>query len=299
MISSTPAGYPETMQQLLVCTDLDRTLLPNGAEPESPGAREYFAALIASDEISLAYVSGRHRALVEEAIEAYHLPWPDFVIGDVGTTIYEIDSKHDWKLCTDWEQFISHDWNGQRHDGLARILEGIDTLQLQPEDRQNSFKLSYFAPLNCDRETLSAVIQQRLTQADIKANLIWSIDEPAATSLLDILPAQASKYHAIEALQQRQGFDNHHTVFSGDSGNDIEVLASPIPSVLVANSQPDVRQQADRLARAQGLSEQLYIARGGFLGMNGNYSAGILEGIAHYHPWILDYLTGEEAMTPR
>ena len=27
-----------------------------------------------------------------------------------------------------------------------------------------------------------------------------------------------------------------------------------------------------------------YLAQGGFLGMNGNYSAGILEGVAHYHP---------------
>ena len=36
----------------------------------------------------------------------------------------------------------------------------------------------------------------------------------------------------------------------------------------------------------------LYLAHGGFLGMNGNYSAGILEGVAHYHPdtrlWMED-----------
>ena len=29
----------------------------------------------------------------------------------------------------------------------------------------------------------------------------------------------------------------------------------------------------------------LYLAQGGFLGMNGNYSAGILEGIAHYYSY--------------
>ena len=27
-----------------------------------------------------------------------------------------------------------------------------------------------------------------------------------------------------------------------------------------------------------------YLAQGGFLGMNGNYSAGILEGVAYYLP---------------
>jgi hypothetical protein len=29
-----------------------------------------------------------------------------------------------------------------------------------------------------------------------------------------------------------------------------------------------------------------YLAQGRFLGMNGNYSAGIVEGVAHYHPDI-------------
>jgi hypothetical protein len=45
-----------------------------------------------------------------------------------------------------------------------------------------------------------------------------------------------------------------------------------------------VQQEAIELAASSGHSAQLYIARGGYNGMNGNYSAGILEGIAHYHP---------------
>ncbi|MFZ4666042.1 MAG: haloacid dehalogenase, partial [Prochlorotrichaceae cyanobacterium] len=42
--------------------------------------------------------------------------------------------------------------------------------------------------------------------------------------------------------------------------------------------------QAQIQTQAQKNTNRLYLARGGFLGMNGNYSAGILEGIAHYHP---------------
>jgi hydroxymethylpyrimidine pyrophosphatase-like HAD family hydrolase len=67
-------------EALLVCTDLDRTLLPNGPQAESPGARERFARLVAQPWVTLAYVSGRHRALVEQAICDYHLPLPDFVV---------------------------------------------------------------------------------------------------------------------------------------------------------------------------------------------------------------------------
>ena len=65
------------------------------------------------------------------------------------------------------------------------------------------------------------------------------------------------------------------------------MLTSSIPAILVANSDREVQREALQLAAANGYSAQLYIARGGYNDMNGNYSAGILEGIAHYHPeWI-------------
>jgi hydroxymethylpyrimidine pyrophosphatase-like HAD family hydrolase len=74
-------------RHILLATDLDRTLLPNGEATESPGARAAFARVAARPEVALAYVTGRHRALVEDAIAEYVLPRPDYVIGDVGTTI--------------------------------------------------------------------------------------------------------------------------------------------------------------------------------------------------------------------
>jgi phosphoserine phosphatase len=126
-----------------------------------------------------------------------------------------------------------------------------------------------------------------LQSCSVRARQVWSVDEPRATGLLDILPLAASKYHAVERLQQRLGFSNENTVFSGDSGNDIEVLVSPVPAVLVANGEPAVKEQALREAAANGHVERLYIASGGFDGMNGNYSAGILEGIAHFHPGLV------------
>jgi hydroxymethylpyrimidine pyrophosphatase-like HAD family hydrolase len=145
-------------------------------------------------------------------------------------------------------------------------------------------------PLQADRNALSAVIRHRFTATGIRASLIWSTDDPGGIGLLDILPARASKRHAVEALMQMNGFDDSNTVFCGDSGNDIEVLASTIPAVLVANARDDVQQLARQLADESGTADRLYIAHGGFLDMNGNYSAGILEGIVHYHPetraWI-------------
>lgn len=277
-------------ERLLICTDLDRTLIPNGSQPESPGARESFAALVAHPEVTLAYVSGRHRALVEKAIGIYSLPLPDFVVGDVGTTIYQVGPEQNWQSLTVWDKEIAQDWVGQSNDDLKALLQNLSDLRPQEWTKQNDFKLSYYVPLYSDRDTLSKEILQRLDGAGVKARLIWSVDEPAGVGLLDILPARASKYHAIEMLMKLQGFDYGNTLFSGDSGNDIEVLASPIPAVLVANSQPDVRQLASRLVNETGHADRLYIAKGNFMGMNGNYSAGILEGVAHYYPYALEWM---------
>lgn len=278
--------------RLLICTDLDRTLIPNGPQPESLGARDRFAALAARPEVTLSYVSGRHRALIKRAITHYSLPLPDFVIGDVGTTIYQVGPRQEWTHLTAWENEIGKDWGGKTHAQLKTLLLGLPALRLQEYAKQNRYKLSYYVPLHINRDELSALIRQRLTDAGIHSSLIWSVDAPMGIGLLDVLPARASKYHAIEALMKLYGFDYSNTAFCGDSGNDIEVLASGIPAVLVANSQADVRKLAQRLAQQQGHAEQLYIAQGGFMGMNGNYSAGVLEGICHYHPEIEAWMTG-------
>ena len=279
--------------RLLICTDLDRTLIPNGHQPESPGARKHFSILAARPEVTLAYVSGRHRALVEQAIREFELPIPDFVIGDVGTTIYRVQSERQWQRQEDWEAEIAEDWSGYSRRDLEELLRDLTELKLQENSKQNDYKLSYYVSLNDDRDAVSEAIQCRLGETDAESRLIWSIDDLHGIGMLDIVPARASKLHAIEALMKLHGFGYETSVFCGDSGNDIEVLASPIPAVLVANSRPDVRKLARRLADEAGHGDRLYIGRGGFMGMNGNYSGGMLEGIAHYHPRTLRWMAFE------
>jgi hypothetical protein len=266
---------------ILICTDLDRTLLPNGKQPESPGARAAFRRLVSRPEITLAYVSGRHRSLVEDAIREYELPLPDWVIGDVGTTIYQIHAE-EWLHWSEWEQEVSADWRGLTANNLRPLFTDLESLHLQEESKQNRYKLSYYVPLPTDIRALQREMSRRLNMASMAASLIYSVDEAASKGLLDVLPALATKLHAVEFLMQHQGFDYANTVFAGDSGNDLPVLASAIQSVLVANADSEVIEQAQ--ARQQGTMKTLYLAQGGFLGMNGNYSAGILEGVAHYHP---------------
>lgn len=274
---------------LLICSDLDRTLLPNGAAPESPEARPRLRALAARPEVMLAYVSGRHEALLRAAIAEYGLPVPDYAIGDVGTTIYAVEGDR-WRPWSEWSEHIAPDWGGATHGDLAGLFRDLAPLRLQEPGKQNRFKLSYYTAPQRDDDLL-AEMADRLEAQGVRASLIWSLDEPAGVGLLDVLPASATKLHAVEFLMARRGFSPENTVFAGDSGNDLPVVASGrLRSILVRNADPLVVAEAEAALARRGCADRLYVARGGFRGMNGNYSAGVLEGVAHHYPQCLGWM---------
>lgn len=281
------------MERLFLCTDLDRTLLPNGTEPESRQARMLFARLVARPEVTLAYASGRDLTLVEDAIHDYALPLPGFAITDVGTKIHA-RRRNGWEVWQAWEDEIGADWAGHDRATLNRLLTDIEPLRLQEAGKQNTYKLSYYLPVRADRRALQDEILGRLGAHSIRASLVWSVDEPADVGLLDVVPQHATKLHAIEFLADRLDYTLADTVFAGDSGNDLEVMESGVPSVLVANATAEVRGEARRRAEVAGHRNTLYIARGGYLGMNGNYSAGILEGVLHFHPELAAWIETDQ-----
>ncbi|WP_206199286.1 HAD family hydrolase [Parasulfuritortus cantonensis] len=183
--------------------------------------------------------------------------------------------------------FIAGDWQGREAGDLAPALAGLAGLRLQEAAKQNRHKLSYYTPLLADPAGLLAEARARLAGLGAAVNLVWSVDEAAAVGLLDVLPASAGKLHALAFLAERLELGPARTLFAGDSGNDLEVLAGPFPAVLVANATASVRHQARALAAANGTGGRLYLAEGGWRGLNGNYSAGILEGLAHFLPEYL------------
>lgn len=273
------------MSKLLLATDLDRTLLPNGAAPESPGARERFARLAAQPDVTVVYVTGRDVARVDEALATWGVPRPDVLIADVGTTIAEA-GPGGWTRWSAWDEAIGADWGGRAAGDLQAMLGDVPGLQLQDASRQGRWKLSYeTAPgAAAGAATAAAHIRARLADSDVRAGIVWSRDDNLDVGLVDVLPAGADKRRALEFVMARTGHSTADTVFAGDSGNDLEVLISPIPAVLVANAAPEFQAAAVRAAVEAGCRETLHLAGGGVLGLNGNYAAGILEGVLRYHP---------------
>lgn len=271
------------IQKVLICSDLDRTVIPNGFQEESAQARPVLRQLAEHPDIFLAYVSGRDRKLILDAIEEFYLPMPDFAIGDVGTTLYRIIDGS-WQVSEDWCNEIAQDWSGLGWEELAEFYEDVEELRLQEPEKQGQYKLSFYTDLNVDHRQLIQNIHFILAEKGVRAGIIWSVDEVKAIGLLDITPACAGKLQAIQFLMQQERFPKERTVFAGDSGNDLDVLISGLQAILVKNATDDVRKEAFEKLSRQQMTNCLYVSKGNFYGMNGNYAAGLLEGLVHYIP---------------
>lgn len=262
----------------LLCTDLDRTLLPNGSAKEHPGVRQQLAEYLRDHDIRLAFVTGRDQQRVRQAIADYRLPQPDYVIADVGATVYHCQER--WQLLEDWHQKIGADWRYATPQELQDALADVPDLRLQEASKQGRYKLSFYTPMDWNPAQWEASLQQRLARHQWRAVLIFSIDEAAQCGLLDVLPRSAGKLAAIHYLMSLLQVQESQVLFAGDSGNDLDVLCSSLPAVLVANAADAIRQQAQQLAQQAQTSARLYCATG--RQNNGHYAAGILEGIGHF-----------------
>ncbi|MFV1984900.1 MAG: HAD-IIB family hydrolase [Thiohalomonadales bacterium] len=264
---------------ILICTDLDRTLIPNGDKPVSDGALEIFTTLCTSNDIQLCYVTGRNFNLTNNAISEYKLPIADFLICDVGASAYYFRNNK-YSIDSNWTNEIESDWNGMDINLIHELLDDIKDLILQEQDNQSIYKLSYYTKNKSD--DVVSEIKKRLNIINVNINIISSYDEINCIYLIDILPKSVSKLHAVNYLMEKNGDTYDNTIYSGDSGNDIEVFTSGIPSIIVKNAHRDILNQIDEYQNS-GLALNIYIAKGDFYHLNGNYVSGILEGLSYFH----------------
>ncbi len=268
------------IDSIMICTDLDRTLLPNGNAPETEGARSLFRRMVHQSNAWLVYVTGRHIQLVDDAIHDYDIPLPHFAVTDVGTRIYR-SSKDRWQSVSEWDEIIEESMKGFRLQSLKKRLQNVKDLELQEPLKQNIHKLSYYIIPYDSLSKVQTELKKSLEPDDPPVKLVWSRDESSGYGLLDILPACAGKLDAVYYLIKRQGVPTDRVVFAGDSGNDLDILQSEIRGIIVANADPEIKTRARSAVKDP---TRLYIADGRLGNLNGNYSAGVIEGLVHYFP---------------
>ena len=238
-------------KEFILATDLDGTFL-GGTEAERRQFYDWIEGMRA--RVGLIFVTGRDPGHIRELTRKRGVPRPDFVVGDVGTTIAAVDEDHFLNPIAELEDEIEKAWNnaGMR---VQAALQGVKGLRLQSSGFR--YRVSY----DMDPE----IFEDRAL--DIVAGL--GLDALISDNrYFDVLPRDVSKGPSLLRLLTHLGIDNRKVLVAGDTMNDLSMLAMGLPAVAVGNSEPAL------LAEVQGL-EHVHAAR-----QHG--VAGIAEAILHH-----------------
>jgi len=262
----------------ILATDLDRTLLPNGSWPPDAGAIELFNELTERHGVHLVYVTGRNLQLAEAAIAEFGIRHPDVLIGDVGTSIRRY-GPDGWAAHPGWDAHVrraSPRWDaGAIRDAVA----GVEGMREQEREHCGPFKQSYYVEHDRNEAVLQAVRER--VEGRFDEVIIYSFDSQSGDGLLDFLPDSATKQTALEYVAEELGQPKAEVVFCGDSGNDVFPLTAGFSGVMVRNADDQLVSNVRQAAEADP-SLRVYHARGGFKGLSGYYTSGVIEGAYHY-----------------
>ena len=262
----------------ILATDMDRTLLPNGSWDGDEQAISLFNELTEKFGVLVVYVTGRNLQLTEEAIEEYGVRRPDVLIGDVGTSIRKYQ-QGEWHFDDGWIEHVRRSSPRWDADAIKATVSGIRGLREQEPEHLNPFKQSYYVDHELRDEVLRAVDEQVKGKYD--EVIVYSFDSQDGKGLLDFLPDSATKQTALEYVAEEYGCDHADVVFCGDSGNDIFPLTAGFSGVLVRNADDQLIQNV-RQSMEQNDQLRVYFASGDFMGLNGYYTSGVIEGAYHY-----------------
>jgi sucrose-6F-phosphate phosphohydrolase len=262
----------------ILATDMDRTLLPNGSWEADDGAIAEFNRLTKEFGVVVVYVTGRNLELTRGAIEEYGVRPPDVLIGDVGTSIRKYENG-EWVFDDGWISHVrksSPGWDAKR---LKAAIADVPGIREQEPEHLNPFKQSYYVDHRRKDEILESV--DALVKGKFDEVIVYSFDSLDGKGLLDFLPDSATKQTALEYVCEEYGCERQEVVYCGDSGNDVFPLTAGFCGVLVRNA--DDQLVADvRAAMAENEKLKVYFAKGGFRGLNGYYTSGVIEGAYHY-----------------
>ena len=265
----TETFLANTRDQVLA-TDLDGTLIPLDGDEHNRADLQILARELQENGVTLVFVTGRHFASVSKAIERLQLPLPDWIICDVGTSIFERGETGNFRPIGAYEEHLRQVISAMPVGALRELLEPIRGLRLQEQQKQGRFKLSFYA----DAMELDRLVDQIRLELDRTASpysIIHSVDPFNGDGLIDLVPAEASKAHALEWWCAHTRLSPNAIVFAGDSGNDLAALTAGHRAIVVANADHEVVQHAYNEHREAGWKNRLYIARS-------KATSGVLEG---------------------
>ncbi|WP_146588916.1 HAD-IIB family hydrolase [Puniceibacterium confluentis] len=250
---TSPTSVPINARKFILATDLDGTFL-GGSDRDR---RTLYSWIEANrDTIGLIFVTGRDPKFIGELCDS-GVPWPEYVIGDVGTTIARVANRVIEPIVP-LEEDIATRW-GDAGNSVRTALHRHPGLTLQPTDFR--YRVSY--DLHADSFDPSAhdIVQQLGHDSLVSDNRYF-----------DVLPRGVSKGPSLKRLVAHLEIAPETVLAAGDTLNDLSMLQCGLPAVAVGGSEPEL------IARVQDLSE---VHKATSVG-----AAGILEAVAlrNMHP---------------
>lgn len=257
----------------VLATDLDGTLIPLPDSPSNVDALSVLSKARRTSGVGLVYATGRHYESVVEAIREYRMPEPDWIICDVGSSIYQ-RRESGYENFSPFEIHLKELSGGMGRGVIEQQLQSVEGLTLQAPDHQQQFKISYESTADTV-EGLVARVNQILKHKKLPFECMGSLDPFLNCGLLDVLPQGVSKAYALLWLSMHANFKPDEVVFSGDSGNDYAALVSGFRAIIVANASKGLAAQVQEELKSRHLEDRLYLAKG-------NGTSGVLEGCQYF-----------------
>ena len=214
-------------KEMVLATDLDGTFL-GGTDKD----RKAFYAFIENnrDRVGLIFVTGRDPGFIVNEVKN-GLPAPEYVIGDVGTTIARFDAQGHVAPIVELEAEIAEAWGIAGQSVLTALsrAKGL-TLQSSGFRYRASFDMD---PSTFDRSALDVV-------ADLGLDALISDNR-----FFDVLPKGVSKGPSLVRLLAHLGIANKRTLVAGDTLNDLSMLELGLPAVAVGGSEPGLLTRLD------------------------------------------------------
>ncbi len=222
------------------------------------------------------FVTGRFVASILEAIDEFQLPSPNWIIGDVGSSIYRAGEKSpgQYDQVMMYRQHLDAICPAKELAAIHRRFAQDLPIERQEEVNQGPHKLSYY----CDETALDAIVERMETiilQEQQPLSMVHSVDPDDGRGLIDVMPRGVNKAYALRWWSDHIGHDPTRMVYAGDSGNDLAALTSGVRGIVVGNASHDLRRKLDRHAKHlidQGL---IYFSQNG-------YTSGVVEGARHH-----------------
>lgn len=235
------------------CSDLDGTLLGN---PEATCRfKTAWESLPKNSRPLLGYATGRLVQDVIDLLATCVLPRPDYIIGGVGTQLYDGRRK---RPMNEFSREFGSGWHLEKIEAIVEKLPGV---RRQPSQFLHLYKSSWYLP-DAAPEVIAG-LEKQFVAAGLQVCVVYSSGRD-----LDVLPVNSTKGGALDWLCRYLGIPFNSVLVAGDTGNDASMFLLPgVKGIVVENAQPEL---IEAVVRVETFNSTRVIADG------------VLEGLEHF-----------------